>query len=77
VLSRTQIFESVSGYDFGPESNGLWVYMSYLRRKMGEPRLIQTERSAGARPAWTRWSKRGNIPFGKLKQTGGSPDFLA
>jgi DNA-binding response OmpR family regulator len=23
VLSRTQIFESVWGYDFGPESNGL------------------------------------------------------
>ena len=47
VLSRTQIFESVWGYDFGPESNGLWVYMSYLRRKMGEPRLIQTVRGLG------------------------------
>ena len=32
VLSRTQIFESVWGYEFGPESNGLWVYISYLRR---------------------------------------------
>ena len=47
VLSRTQIFESVWGYDFGPESNGLWVYISYLRRKMGEPRLIQTVRGVG------------------------------
>jgi len=47
VLSRTQIFESVWGYDFGPESNGLWVYMGYLRRKMGEPRLIQTVRGIG------------------------------
>jgi two-component system response regulator MprA len=47
VLSRTQIFESVWGYDFGPESNGLWVYISYLRRKMGEPRLIQTVRGIG------------------------------
>ena len=47
VLSRTQIFESVWGYDFGPESNGLWVYISYLRRKMGEPRLIQTVRGLG------------------------------
>jgi two-component system response regulator MprA len=33
VLSRTQIFESVWGYDFGPESNGLWVYIGYLRRR--------------------------------------------
>jgi two-component system response regulator MprA len=47
VLSRTQIFESVWGYDFGPESNSLWVYISYLRRKMGEPRLIQTVRGLG------------------------------
>jgi two-component system, OmpR family, response regulator MprA len=47
VLSRTQIFESVWGYDFGPEANGLWVYVSYLRRKMGEPRLIQTVRGIG------------------------------
>ena len=47
VLSRTQLFESVWGYDFGPESNGLWVYIGYLRRKMGEPRLIQTVRGIG------------------------------
>ena len=47
VLSRAQILESVWGYDFGPESNGLWVYISYLRRKMGEPRLIQTVRGLG------------------------------
>ena len=47
VLSRTQLFESVWGYDFGPESNGLWVYISYLRRKMGDPRLIQTVRGLG------------------------------
>ena len=47
VLSRTQIFESVWGDDFGPESNGLWVYIGYLRRKLGEPRLIQTVRGIG------------------------------
>ena len=47
VLSRTQIFEAVWEYDFGPESNGLWVHISYLRRKMGEPRLIQTVRGLG------------------------------
>lgn len=47
VLSRTRIFESVWQYDFGPESTGLWVHISYLRRKMGEPRLIQTVRGLG------------------------------
>ena len=50
VLTRTQIFESVWGYDFGPESNALWVYISYLRRKLeayGGSRLIQTVRGLG------------------------------
>jgi two-component system response regulator MprA len=50
VLSRTLIFESVWGYDFGPASNALWVYISYLRSKLedaGEPRLVQTVRGLG------------------------------
>jgi two-component system response regulator MprA len=50
VLSRTLIFESVWGYDFGPGSNALWVYISYLRAKLeagGEPRVIQTVRGLG------------------------------
>jgi two-component system response regulator MprA len=50
VLSRTQIFESVWGYDFGPQSNALWVYVSYLRNKLeadGGIRLIQTVRGLG------------------------------
>ncbi|ACU69420.1 two component transcriptional regulator, winged helix family [Catenulispora acidiphila DSM 44928] len=50
VLSRTQIFESVWGYDFGPQSNALWVYISYLRGKLeadGGARLIQTVRGLG------------------------------
>jgi len=50
VLSRTLIFDSVWGYDFGPSSNALWVYMSYLRTKLeagGEPRLVQTVRGLG------------------------------
>jgi two-component system response regulator MprA len=50
VLSRALIFEAVWGYDFGPSSNALWVYVSYLRRKLeaaGEPRLIQTVRGLG------------------------------
>jgi two-component system response regulator MprA len=50
VMSRVLIFESVWGYDFGPASNALWVYISYLRGKLesaGEPRLIQTVRGLG------------------------------
>jgi two-component system, OmpR family, response regulator MprA len=50
VLSRAQIFERVWGYDFGPTSNSLGVYVGYLRRKLeagGEPRLIQTVRGVG------------------------------
>jgi two-component system response regulator MprA len=33
VLTRSTIFEQVWGYDFGPTSNALGVYMGYLRRK--------------------------------------------
>jgi two-component system response regulator MprA len=50
VLTRSQIFEHVWGYDFGPTSNSLGVYIGYLRRKLeagGEPRLIQTIRGVG------------------------------
>jgi two-component system response regulator MprA len=47
VLTRTQIFEHVWGYDFGPSSNSLEVYVGYLRRKLGDPRLIQTVRGVG------------------------------
>jgi two-component system response regulator MprA len=50
VLTRTQIFEHVWGYDFGPSSNSLEVYVGYLRRKLeagGEPRLVHTVRGVG------------------------------
>jgi two-component system response regulator MprA len=47
VLSRSQIYERVWDYDFGPSSNSLEVYVGYLRRKMGEPRLIHTVRGVG------------------------------
>ena len=50
VLTRTQIFEAVWDYDFGPSSNALEVYVGYLRRKTesaGEPRLIHTVRGVG------------------------------
>ena len=50
VLTRSQIFEHVWGYDFGPTSNALGVYMGYLRRKTesgGESRLLHTVRGVG------------------------------
>jgi two-component system, OmpR family, response regulator MprA len=50
VLTRTQIFERVWGYDFGAGSNSLGVYVGYLRRKTeagGEPRLLHTVRGVG------------------------------
>jgi two-component system response regulator MprA len=50
VLPRSLIFERVWGYDFGPSSNSLEVYVGYLRRKLeadGEERLVQTVRGVG------------------------------
>jgi two-component system response regulator MprA len=50
VLTRELIMERVWNYDFGPTSNPLEVYISYLRRKTeadGEPRLIYTVRGVG------------------------------
>jgi two-component system response regulator MprA len=47
VLTRSLIFDRVWGYDFGPGSNALEVYVGYLRRKLGEPRLIYTVRGVG------------------------------
>jgi two-component system, OmpR family, response regulator MprA len=50
VLPHSVIYERVWGYDFGPASNALRVYIGYLRRKLeasGEPRVIQTVRGMG------------------------------
>jgi two-component system response regulator MprA len=50
VLTRSAIFDHVWGYDFGPASNSLEVYIGYLRRKTeagGEPRLVHTVRGVG------------------------------
>jgi two-component system response regulator MprA len=50
VLSRSEILVAVWGYDFGPNSNSLEVYVGYLRRKLedgGRPRLIHTVRGVG------------------------------
>lgn len=50
VLGRDAILDAVWGYDFGPDSNSLDVYIGYLRRKLeanGEPRVIHTVRGVG------------------------------
>ncbi|MDQ3936906.1 MAG: response regulator transcription factor [Actinomycetota bacterium] len=50
VLPRSMINERVWGYDFGPASNSLGVYVGYLRRKLGDAgarELIQTVRGVG------------------------------
>ena len=50
VLTRSQIFDRVWGYDFGATSNALGVYVGYLRRKTeagGERRLLHTVRGIG------------------------------
>jgi two-component system, OmpR family, response regulator MprA len=50
VLPHAVIYDRVWGYDFGPTSNALGVYMGYLRRKTeagGEPRLLHTVRGVG------------------------------
>jgi two-component system response regulator MprA len=50
VLTHDVIYDRVWGYDFGPESNALRVYVGYLRRKLeqaGARPLIHTIRGVG------------------------------
>jgi two-component system response regulator MprA len=50
VLPHSLIYERVWGYDFGPSSNALRVYIGYLRRKLAEigaPDVIHTIRGVG------------------------------
>ena len=50
VLSHDIIYDRVWGYDFGPASNALRVYVGYLRRKLedaGARPLIHTVRGVG------------------------------
>jgi two-component system response regulator MprA len=49
VLDRTTIHTRIWGYDFGPDSKNLAVYVSYLRRKLGPPDPIRTVRGVGYR----------------------------
>jgi len=50
VLSHSVIYDQIWGYQFGPESKNLAVYISYLRRKLeavGAPSVIRTVRGVG------------------------------
>jgi two-component system, OmpR family, response regulator MprA len=50
VLPHSVIYERVWGYDFGPASNALRVYVGYLRRKLeglGARPLLHTVRGVG------------------------------
>ena len=50
VMSHAQLYDQIWGYDFGPHSKNLAVYIGYLRRKTeehGGGRLIHTVRGVG------------------------------
>ena len=50
VLDQSTIYERIWGYDFGPDSKNLAVYIGYLRRKIdtdGRAPLIHTVRGVG------------------------------
>jgi two-component system response regulator MprA len=50
VLDHATIYDRIWGYDFGPGSKNLAVYVGYLRRKLdepGAPALIHTVRGVG------------------------------
>ena len=50
VLEHSVIYDRIWGYDFGPESKAMAVYIGYLRRKTeggDRPRLIHTVRGVG------------------------------
>jgi two-component system, OmpR family, response regulator MprA len=50
VMEHSTIYDRIWGYDFGPDSKNLAVYVSYLRRKLeaaGAPDLIHTVRGVG------------------------------
>ena len=56
VMSRSQLYESIWGYDFETNSKSLDVHIGYLRRKLeadGAPRIVHTVRGIGyvVRPA--------------------------
>ena len=49
VLTRTEISEHVYARDLDPDSNTLDVLIGRIRRKLGQPQLLVTERGQGFR----------------------------
>lgn len=47
VLSKAQIAQHIWQYEFGGDPNVVETYVSYLRKKLGPPRVIQTVRGVG------------------------------
>jgi len=50
ALDHSTVYERIWGYDFGPDSKNLPVYIGYIRRKLaaaGAPPLIHTLRGVG------------------------------
>jgi two-component system, OmpR family, response regulator MprA len=50
ALDHSTVYDRIWGYDFGPDSKNLPVYIGYLRRKLaaaGAPPLIHTLRGVG------------------------------
>jgi len=47
VQSREALLQAVWGYDIAVDSNVVDVHVGHLRRKLGDPPLIQTVRSIG------------------------------
>ncbi len=50
VCTPSMLYEMVWGYDFGPESKTLAVFIGYVRRKLeaeGEPTILHTVRGVG------------------------------
>ena len=50
VLEHSTIYDRIWGYDFGPDSKNLAVYISYLRRKLEGPddsKLLHSVRGVG------------------------------
>ena len=47
VLTRPQLLSHVWNYDFGTAGTVVSTYIAYLRRKLGEPEVIHTQRAVG------------------------------
>jgi two-component system, OmpR family, response regulator len=47
VLTRAQLLDHVWNYDFGGSGTVVATYVAYLRRKLGSPEVIHTQRAVG------------------------------